>query len=147
MAVSNYRALQAFTAGANLSAAYGLGVIIDSSIPHGVKLPTSAGSAITGVVIEPAPQGKTVGVCVEYASKVPVRVSAAVAKGAQLAVGTDGRFATVGSSGGTVVGIALEAATAENQVITMLLGAEPAVVAAAQSAGGGSDAGGTGAGG
>ena len=122
MAVSNFRALQAFTAGANLSAAYGLGV----------KLPTTAGSAITGVVIEPAPQGKTVGVCVEQASKVPVRVSAAVAKGAQLAVGTDGRFATVGSSGGTVVGIALEAATAENQVITMLLGAEPAVVSASQ---------------
>ncbi len=121
MAVSNFRALQAFTAGANLSAAYGLGVVIDSSAPHAVKLPAAAG-AITGVVIEPAPLGKTVGVCTEKDTKVPARVSAAVAKGAKLACGTDGRFATAGD-GAVVVGVALEAATAADQVITILFGA------------------------
>lgn len=119
MAVSNYRALQAFKAAVDLSGGYGKGVVVSNASEHTVTLPSAAGP-ILGVIVEAAPQGGTVGVCTEKNVKVPVRVSAAVAIGAKLAVGTDGRFATSDSN---TVGVALEAATAADQIITMMFGA------------------------
>lgn len=121
MAVSNYRALQAFKATVDLTDGYGKGVVLDTTAEHAVKLPAAAGP-IVGVVIEHAPAGGTVGVCTEKNTKVPVRVSAAVAIGAGLAVGTDGRFATATQN---VVAVALEAATGADQIITAMFGAEP----------------------
>ena len=121
MAVSNYRALQAFTASEDMTDGYGKGVVIDTSAEHSVKYPTAAGP-ILGVIVEHAPEGGTVGVCTEKNTKVPVRVSAAVNIGAGLAVGSDGRFATAAAD---VVAVALEAATGADQIITALFGAEP----------------------
>lgn len=121
MAVSNYYALQAFKATVDMTDGYGKGVVAASTAEHAVKYPAAAGP-ILGVVVEHAPAGGTVGVCTERNVKVPVRVSAAVAIGAGLAVGNDGRFATATEN---VVAVALEAATGENQIITALLGGAP----------------------
>ena len=116
MAVTNYRALQALTAATDLSKGYGLGVVINAS--GDAALP-AAGKPIVGTIIETAPQGETLGVCCEQGVKSAARVSAAVTAGAALSVGADGRFATA-ATGSAIVGYALEAATAANQIITFM---------------------------
>lgn len=118
MAVSNYRSLQAFTAGADLSATYAMAVKTDPAAENQVIL-SAAGAGTIGVVIEPAPIGGTVGVCCEQGVKVPARVAGAVAVGALVSVGADGKFKTA-ASGELAVGIAQEAATAADQIITIL---------------------------
>lgn len=118
MAVSNYRSLQAFVAGADLSAAYGMAVKNDTTAEDRVIL-SAASAGTVGIVIEPAPQGGTVGVCCEQGVKVPARVSAAVAVGALVSVGADSKFKTA-ATGELAVGIADEAATAADQIITIL---------------------------
>ena len=56
MAVSNYRALQAFKAAVDLSGGYGKGVVVSNASEHTVTLPSAAGP-ILGVIVEAAPQG------------------------------------------------------------------------------------------
>ena len=117
MAVSNYRSLQAFVAGADLTGAYACAVKLGTDPNTAVLSAASAGTI--GIVIEPAPQGGTLGVCCEQGVKVPARVSAAVAVGGLVAVNTDGRFKPA-ASGDLAVGVAEEAATAADQIITIV---------------------------
>lgn len=116
MAVSNFRALQAFVAGVDLSTAYAMAVKIDTT--GKVVLATEASGSI-GIVIEANPLDDVVGVCTEQGVRLPARVSEAIPTGGRVTVAADGRFKH-GASGDVCVGVATEAATEADQIITIL---------------------------
>ena len=125
MAVSNYRVLQAFTAGADLSAGAGLVVKLNGSGQAVVA--AAATDPAVGIIVDGGPQDSVIGVCTDAGSKVPARASAAIAVGARVGVVAGGKIATAATN--TIgIGVALEAATAADQIITILYtGPTPAV--------------------
>lgn len=121
MAVSNYFQLQAFPAGEDLSTAHGIFVKLNNK-GQIVKC-TAAGDPVVGVVIIPIPyvagdDRNVPGTCTERGVKVPAVASGAIAVGDTVALTTGGKIAKATS--GVTIGVALEAATADEQVITIL---------------------------
>lgn len=116
MSVSNFRAVQAFEAGADLSRAYGLAAVLNSSGKAVVA--STANTAVLGVVIEPAPSGGVVGIVTEQGVKLPVVTGGAIANGAKVAVNASGKFVTFTT--GVSVGVATQAAAAADAIITIL---------------------------
>lgn len=121
MAVSNYNVLQAIPAGEDLSKAHGVFVKVNDK----GKLVRCAAATdpVVGVVIIPIPYDENddrncPGVCTERGVKVPAVASGAITIGSPVALAADGKIAAATS--GTVIGVALEAATAADDVITIM---------------------------
>lgn len=115
MAVTNYFQLQAFEAGEDLSKSYACFVSINNT---GQIKKCAAADIPVGVVINPAPKNQTVGVCCELGVKVPAVASAAITAGSKVGLAADGKI--VAATTGSAIGVALEAAKAANDVITIL---------------------------
>lgn len=120
MAVSNYFQLQAFPAGEDLSKAHGIMVKLNNK-GQIVKC-AAATDNVVGVVIIPLPyvegdDRNCPGTCTERGVKVPAVASGVIKIGDNVALAADGKIASATS--GPTVGIALEAAAA-NEVITIL---------------------------
>lgn len=81
-----------------------------------VNLATVAGEPIIGILQNKPTVGQPADIMVVGVSKV--RSGAAIAAGALLMAGSDGRIITAASAGSEVIGVALEAATAADQYIT-----------------------------
>jgi hypothetical protein len=82
----------------------------------------SAGSPVFGVAAHDAANGRKVDI-LRATKVVPVECSAAIAIGAQVQTGTDGRAATfVAGAGKVAAGIALSATTAAGQYCQVALG-------------------------
>lgn len=116
MSVSNFRAVQAFEAGADLTRAYGHAAVLNSS--GKAVLATAANAAVMGVVIEPAPEGGVIGIVTEQGVKVPVVTGGAIPNGAKVAVNASGKF--VAFTTGIAVGVATQAAAGANAIITIV---------------------------
>lgn len=120
MAVSNYFQLQAFPAGEDLSTAHGIMVKLNDK-GQIVKC-TAAADPVIGVVIIPIPYTEgddrnCPGTCTERGVKVPAVASGAIAVGDTVGLAADGKIA---KATGAYIGVALEAAAAADEVITIL---------------------------
>lgn len=116
MAVSNFRAVQAYIAGVDLTNMFGRAAILDSN-GKATNIMT-AGAAIFGVIVEPGPIDKVIGIVNEQGVKVPAHAAGAIPAGSKVSVTADGRF--VAHSGTNVaVGIANEAAAGADALITI----------------------------
>lgn len=85
-----------------------------------VILAAVAGEKILGVTTQKPVSGDVAEVVVE-ASAVPIQAGAAFAAGAYLMTDATGRAITAATTGSTIVGQALEAATAAGDIVTMRL--------------------------
>lgn len=116
MAVSNFRATQAYIAGVDLTNMFGRAVNLNSD--GELTNVMTAGDAIFGVLVEPGPKGQVLGVVNEQGIKVPAHTAGAIAAGAKVAVTANGRF--VAHTGtGAAVGVANEAAAGADALITI----------------------------
>lgn len=120
MAVSNYGFLQAFPAGEDLSKAHGIFVKLNNKAQ--VVKCTAASDPVVGVVIIPIPytagdDRNCPGICTERGVKVPAVAASAISVGDSVALTTGGKVAKATS--GVTIGVALEAATAADDVITI----------------------------
>lgn len=121
MAISNYGFLQAFPAGEDLSKAHGIFVKLNDK---GQIVKTQAATdPVVGVVIIPIPyvegdDRNCPGTCTERGVKVPAVASGAITIGSNVALAADGKIAS--ATTGTIIGMALETATAADDVITIL---------------------------
>lgn len=117
MAVSNFRAVQAYMAGVDLTGMFGRAVILDNTGKVTNVMP--AGGPILGVLVEPGPISvDAVGVVTEQGVKVPAHAAGVIPAGAQVMVTADGRF-VAHSGSNTAVGVANEAAAAAGALITI----------------------------
>lgn len=116
MSVANFRALQAFEAGADLTRAYGLAAVLNAT--GKAVLATTANGPVMGIIHEPAPAGGVIGIITEQGVKAPVVTGGAIAAGAKVAVNNAGKF--VAHSTGTAVGVATQAAAAADAIITIV---------------------------
>lgn len=116
MSVSNFRAAQAYFAGVDLTGMFGRAAILDSN-GKATNVMT-AGGPIFGVIVEPAPLDRVVGIVNEQGVKVNALAAGAIPAGSKVSVTADGRF--VAQSGSNVaVGIANDAAAAADALITI----------------------------
>ena len=116
MAVSNYHRLQYGKAGTDLSKGHGLFVKLGSD---GRYLPTTAATdAVVGPVIIGVEENFELGICMERGVLVPAMASGAIAVGAKVVHGADGKIATAAS--GNYIGICQEAATADGDIVTII---------------------------
>lgn len=117
MSVANFRSLQAFFAGEDLTRKYGHAAILNAQGKAVVD--TTAGSSVMGIIHEPAPEGGVVGIITEQGVKAPVVTGGAIPAGFKVSVDANGRF-VVASSSSTPVGVAIDAAAAADAIITIV---------------------------
>lgn len=104
----------ACTAAADLRTAYGKAVKVTAAFS--VNLTTAIGESSLGILQNKPNTGEAAEVVRSGLCKV--KSGAAIAAGADLMVGADGRIITAATAGSRKIGIALEAATAADQYIT-----------------------------
>ena len=121
MAISNYGPydVQSFPAAVDLDTKTGFFGVITAS---GVDL-AGDGVLADGVIVnvERAGVGMTIGLMTTPGRKVPVVVNAAIAAGAKMGAGANGK-SNAATSGDAINGIALDAGTADNNLVTCLFG-------------------------
>lgn len=121
MAISNYGPydVQSFPAAVDLDTKTGFFGIITAT---GVDL-AGDGVLADGVIVnvERAGIGMTIGLMTTPGRKVPLVINAAVLAGAKLGAGAAGK-ANTAASGDAINGIALDAGTADNNLVTCLFG-------------------------
>lgn len=117
MAVNNYNIVQSFKAGVDLSAKQNYLVKFDAT-SKGVII-CEAGELPLGMNIENAELNQTTGVVCTSGEKVAAVAGAAVTAADQLASDATGRVVTA-TVGDFVVGVALEAAAAADDLISII---------------------------
>lgn len=117
MAEHNFIRTLAFEAGADLSAK--ANHFVDVNSDREVIMPT-ANSRVIGVLTNGGEEGQNVGVMCEPGALIEIAASAAIAAGADIATTAAGRAVTASGVTTQVLGVALEAATADGDLITML---------------------------
>jgi hypothetical protein len=121
MASSNYGPydVQSFVAAVDLDSKAGFFGKITAS---GLDL-AGAGERADGVIVnvERSGAGATIGLMTTSGRKVPVAASAAISVGAQMGSAAGGKGATA-ASGDVINGIAVDSASADNDLVTCLFG-------------------------
>lgn len=117
MAEHNYNRSIGFEAGADLRDLQNHFVNVNSS--RQAVLPSANGRAI-GVNLDNGNTGEVVGVMTESGSLIEVAAGAAIAAGADVATNAAGRAVTAAGVTTQVLGVALEAADSDGDLITIL---------------------------
>lgn len=117
MATHDYGRVTSLFAGEDLSDKQNYFVVMDSTANTVVL--AGAGENAVGVNTENAASGEVTGVMMESGSLIEVVSGAAVAVGAKVASDANGRAITA-TAGAEVLGEVLEAATAADELITMI---------------------------
>ena len=117
MAEHNYHRSIGFEAGEDLSAKQNHFVNVNTD--REVVSPTANGRAI-GVNLDNGKEGETVGVMTESGSLIEIVAAAAIAVGADIATNAAGRAVTAAGVTTQVLGVAMEAADSDGDLITML---------------------------
>lgn len=118
MATDSNVALESFPASADLSASQDCFVKVDSN--GRVELNSDGGLAIGVLGNKPTLLDQAASVMTAHGRKVTVKAGDVITKGQSLASDSSGRAIPVATSGDYILGIALEAAAAANERITML---------------------------
>lgn len=84
-----------------------------------VNLTTVAGEGVAGILQNKPALGEAAGVRISGVSKCVA--GAAIAANAKVMAGADGRILTAATLGSKIIGEALEAAAAANEIITVLI--------------------------
>lgn len=120
MAFENVRnTVPGITAKVDLSAAQFLAVAADAITNETVILPTAQGQRVLGVLQNKPVAGVAATIAVP-GSTTKMRASAAILTGAFVTTAADGRAITAAATN-NVIGIALHAVTAANQLVTVQL--------------------------
>lgn len=91
-----------------------------------VNVANAAGQAVIGVLQNKPTSGQPAEVMSMGVTKV--LAGAAIAAGAEVMAGADGRIITAATAGSNVIGICMEAAANANEIVTVLLGGPSAIV-------------------
>ena len=91
-----------------------------------VNVANAAGQAVIGILQNKPTSGQPADVMMSGVSKAIA--GAAIAAGAEVMAGADGRIITAATAGSNVIGIALNAAGGANEIISVALNAGAAIV-------------------
>jgi len=91
-----------------------------------VNVANAAGQAVIGILQNKPTSGQSADVMMAGVSKAIA--GAAIAAGAEVMAGADGRIITAATAGSNVIGIALNAAGNANEIISVALNAGAAIV-------------------
>lgn len=111
-------------AGADLSAQQFRALRVSAAMA--VNTTNAAGMPSIGILQNKPTLGQPADIMMVGVSKAIA--GAAIAAGAEVMAGADGRIVTAATAGSNVIGIALEAAGAANEIITIALNAGGAIV-------------------
>lgn len=113
-------------AGADLSAESNQYRAVKVTGPFTVGLATALGESVEGILLNKPGLGQPAEIMTTGVG--PGLAGAAIAAGDRVMTAADGRIITAATAGSRIIGRALEAATAANQVITVLYNIAPGVV-------------------